>query len=114
MSYEDASICLTLKSVALIKLVEAGVIPEAEDGSVDTAGFERFWVKFEPNIEKWFANEVSRREKKRYYSANDSASKSYGSRQESIYNRIPSLAFFLHFFLPFILGFFGALALILR
>ena len=49
----------TLKCVALLKLVEAGVISEAEDGSVDTEGFERFWTKFERNLNTAITDEVN-------------------------------------------------------
>lgn len=114
MSYENESLHVALKSVALQKMVEAGIIPQAEGGSVDTADFERFWTKFAPNVETWAANEVLCRKEKRYYSTDNSAGKRDSGRCESIYDRIPSLAFFCHFLLPFLLGFFGALALVFR
>ena len=48
---ESRNVCLTLKAAALIGLVEAGVIRREETGDVDTDGFERFWCKFERNLE---------------------------------------------------------------
>lgn len=54
-----------LKSIALAKLVEAGVIERKEDGSVDMDGFERFWVAFERNLMTALANQLGAELKKR-------------------------------------------------
>lgn len=50
MNEKANELCLTMKGIALMKLVDAGVIRRGDDGSVDTDGFERFWSGFERNL----------------------------------------------------------------
>lgn len=41
----------TLKAVALIGLVENGIIQRDENGDINTDAFERFWARFERNVD---------------------------------------------------------------
>ena len=50
MNDKENKFCLTMKGIALMKLVEAGVIQREEDGNVNTDGFETFWDGFERNL----------------------------------------------------------------
>ena len=50
----------TLKSAALIHLVESGVIRRNEDGELPTEAFENFWASFETTMMRAVANEVFR------------------------------------------------------
>lgn len=50
MNDKENKFCLTMKGIALMKLVEAGVIRREEDGNVNTDGFETFWDSFERNL----------------------------------------------------------------
>ena len=55
---ERSPLQLSLKGAALIKMVEAGLIPQEEDGSVDTQQFEVFWRRFEPDIDTAFSHQA--------------------------------------------------------
>ena len=44
------TIRLTFKAVAFVAAEEAGLIPKAKDGKIDTSAFDRFWDKFFPKL----------------------------------------------------------------
>ena len=96
---------LTLKSVALIDLVEAGVIQRDDDGGVDTERFERFWCRFQGSLDTAMENAMA--ELSARYQA------SYDCAKEA--NRTAKSALFfaaLALFFGFLCGL-GALVLVL-
>lgn len=50
-------VCAALRGIALMKLVEAGVIERDAEGTVDLDRFERFWGKFSWNLYVAIRNE---------------------------------------------------------
>ena len=101
----DGHIILMLKSVALIDLVEAGVIQRDDDGGVDTERFELFWRRFQGNLNNAMDNamaELSARYQDAYdcakeanRTANRGAHKRYLSRKSALF--FAALAFFFGF-----------------
>ena len=72
MNDKANELCLTMKGIALMKLVEAGVIQREEDGNVNTDGFETFWDSFERNL--YTAMDNAMEELSRSYQSGEKAS----------------------------------------
>lgn len=99
-----------LKVVARIKMEESELV----DGFSEER-FELFWSMFERNAETAIANEVSVRSNEFGRDGSDYCRQNSGcSGDNSIDSRIPSLPFFRNFLVPFALGFFLALFLVIR
>lgn len=118
---------MTLKGVALVKLVEAGVIQRNADGSVDTTGFERFWQGFERNLQTCIHNELSALMKQ---SGSEQGEDGGGCRagngtekhadnrdrgsEHTVFPLFPTFKFPLRFLLSFALGILAALFFVAR
>lgn len=110
----DGHIILTLKSVALIGLVEAGVIQKDDDGGVDTERFERFWRRFQGNLDNAMDNAMAELSA-RYQAAYDCAKEANRTANRGAHKRYLSSKFALFFSaLAFFFGFLcGLSALVL-
>lgn len=102
--------CLTMKGIALVKLVEAGVIQREEDGNVNTDGFETFWNGFERNL--YTAMDNAMEELSRSYQGSEkTAGKAdqgadHGTGERKLHGKkliLPALALVLGFFLALLL-----------
>ena len=90
----DGNIILTLKSVALIGLVEAGVIQKDDDGGVDTEQFERFWRRFQGNLDNAMDNAMAELSA-RYQAAYDCAREANRTAKSALF--FAALALFFGF-----------------
>lgn len=90
----DGNIILTLKSVALIGLVEAGVIQKDDDGGVDTERFERFWRRFQGNLDNAMDNAMAELSA-RYQAAYDCAKEANRTAKSALF--FAALALFFSF-----------------
>lgn len=95
-SIKNSRLTLTLKGAALIALVEEGIIPRDENGGIDTAPFERFWSRFDRNLNAQITDELNEVRKVAEECANDRRSKRHFQCRNAI---IPAAAFFLGFLL---------------
>lgn len=102
--------CLTMKGIALMKLVEAGVIQREEDGNVNTDGFETFWDSFERNLYTAMDNAMEELSRS-YQSSEKTAGKAdqgadHGTGERKLHGKkliLPELALVLGFFLALLL-----------
>lgn len=99
-----------LKTVALLKLMESGLVENGETGTEERAKFEAFWCSFERNVAIAMENEL--RQQSGRNGSDEGGNDCDGCVEDPIDSRIPSLAFFSHFLFPFALGFFFALFLV--
>lgn len=103
MNDKANELCLTMKGIALMKLVEAGVIQREEDGNVNTDGFERNLYTAMDNA----MEELSRS----YQSGEKTAGKAdqgadHGAGERKLHGKkliLPALALVLGFFLALLL-----------
>lgn len=54
---------ITLKGIALVAAIAAGLCPEM-NGEINTAPFERFWAQFEPDMYEWMKRYPEKQAKK--------------------------------------------------
>lgn len=106
MNETARGLCLTMKGIALVKLVEAGVIRREADGSVDTDGFETFWNGFERNL--YTAMDNAMEELSARYQRAEKADRAAdrGRRKRNFQGKkliLPALALGLGFFLALLL-----------
>ena len=110
MNEKADELCLTMKGIALLELVDAGVIRREEDGSVDTDGFEVFWSGFERNLYIAMDNAMDALSRS-YQSSEKTAGKAdqgadHGAGERKLHGKeliLPALALVLGFFLALLL-----------
>ena len=110
MNEKANELCLTMKGIALVKLVEAGVIRREEDGNVNTDGFETFWNGFERNLYTAMDNAMEELSRS-YQSSEKTACKAdqgadHGAGKRKLHGKkliLPALALVLGFFLALLL-----------
>lgn len=110
MNDKENEFCLTMKGIALMKLVEAGVIQREEDGNVNTDGFETFWDSFERNLYTAMDNAMEELSRS-YQSSEKTAGKAdqgadHGTGERKLHGKkliLPALALVLGFFLALLL-----------
>ena len=110
MNDKANELCLTMKGIALVKLVEAGVIHREEDGNVNTDGFETFWNGFERNLYTAMDNAMEELSRS-YQSSEKTAGKAdqgadHGAGERKLHGKkliLPALALVLGLFLALLL-----------
>ena len=109
MNDKANELCLTMKGIALVKLVEAGVI-QREEGNVNTDGFETFWNGFERNLYTAMDNAMEELSRS-YQSSEKTAGKAdqgadHGAGERKLHGKkliLPALALVLGLFLALLL-----------
>lgn len=99
-----------LKAVAFQKLLESGLLER--DGEEERKQFEAYWSAFERNVRTVVQNELS--QKSSCDCPDERGNDGDCSVDDSVYSRILSLLFSLHYLLPFAAGFIFALFLVIR
>ena len=89
---KNSRLTITLKGAALIALVEEGIIPRDENGGIDAEPFERFWARFDRNLNAQITDELNEVRKVAEECANDRRSKGHFQCKIAI---ISAAAFFL-------------------